>query len=111
MCIRDSVRAVRSFQEAQGLRVTGIADEKLWIDLERQTYPFLRYRTQVLKPGSTGQAVREVQRALGLEADGVYGPSTKDAVKTLQGRHHLTRTGYVGGVTWQALEREVRGQR
>ena len=105
-----TVKAVRAFQEQEGLRVTGIADEKLWIMLERRAYPFLRYRSTVLKPGSSGQAVRALQSALGLEADGSYGSATKAAVRELQARHHLTRTGYVGSVTWQALERETRSK-
>ena len=105
-----TVKAVRAFQEQEGLRVTGIADEKLWIMLERRAYPFLRYRSTVLKPGSSGQAVRALQSALGLEADGSYGSATKAAVRELQARHKLTRTGYVGSVTWQALEREIRSK-
>ncbi|WP_169797271.1 peptidoglycan-binding domain-containing protein, partial [Janibacter limosus] len=103
-----TVKAVRAFQKSEGLSVTGIVDEKTWINLERQEHPFLRYRTTVLKPGSTGRAVRVLQEALGLEVDGIFGSATREAVRALQARAHLTRTGYVGGVTWQALEREAR---
>ena len=69
------------------------------------------HRTVVLKPGSTGEAVRVVQRTLGLEVDGVFSDETRDAVKALQRRHGLTSTGYVGGVTWQAIDREARARR
>jgi peptidoglycan hydrolase-like protein with peptidoglycan-binding domain len=65
----------------------------------------------VLKPGSTGYPVKVLQTYLGVRADGAFGTSTRDAVRALQGRHGLARTGYVGGVTWQALEREVRARR
>ena len=65
----------------------------------------------MLRKGSTGYAVKILQRYLGLKDDGVYGTSTADAVRALQGRHGLSRTGYVGGLTWQALEREVRARR
>ena len=104
-------RAVRRFQKSAGLRETGIVDERTWAALEAREYPFLSYRRTVLKPGSTGYPVELVQRYLGLPADGNFGTATQDAVRALQGRHGLSRTGYVGAVTWQALEREVRARR
>lgn len=104
-------RAVRSFQKSAGLRETGIVEERTWAALEARQYPFLSYRRTVLKPGSTGYPVELVQRYLGLPADGKFGTATQDAVRALQGRHGLSRTGYVGAVTWQALEREVRARR
>ncbi len=104
----STARAVRSFQRSAGLAVTGIVDERTWDALEERKYPFLALRTAVLKPGSTGAAVRALQEHLGLAADGVYGPSTEAAVRAVQKRHGLTSTGYVGSVTWQALEREDR---
>lgn len=106
-----TVKAVRSFQKSAGLSQTGIVDEKTWDALEERQYPFLKYRKTVLKPGSTGYPVRVLQTYLGVRSDGSYGTSTQDAVRALQGRHGLSRTGYVGGVTWQALEREVRARR
>ena len=104
-------KAVRAFQESAGLSQTGVVDEKTWIALEEREYPLLRYRTTVLKPGSTGYPVTVLQTYLGVSPDGSYGTTTQDAVRALQGRHHLSRTGYVGSVTWQALEREVRARR
>ncbi|GAB3113928.1 hypothetical protein GCM10027055_19170 [Janibacter alkaliphilus] len=104
-------KALRSFQWHNGLPTTGTTTAKTWEALENQKYPFLRYRKTVLRKGSTGYAVKILQRYLGLKDDGVYGTSTADAVRALQGRHGLSRTGYVGGLTWQALEREVRARR
>ncbi|WP_068423915.1 peptidoglycan-binding domain-containing protein [Janibacter terrae] len=106
-----TARAVRSFQRAAGLSATGVVDGKTWDALEAREYPFLQYRRTVLKPGSTGYPVKVLQTYLGVRADGAFGTSTRDAVRALQGRHGLARTGYVGGVTWQALEREVRARR
>jgi lysozyme family protein len=56
-----------------------------------------------LKRGSHGARVVKVQRWLGLNADGIFGPATKRAVKRFQRRHGLTADGIVGPVTWHAL--------
>jgi hypothetical protein len=47
--------------------------------------------------------VRRLQRALGVAADGVFGPQTQRAVKRFQRRHGLTADGIVGPVTRNAL--------
>ena len=98
---------MRSFQRTKGLSETGVVDGSTWDALEEKKYPFLKYRTTVLKPGSSGPAVTALQGYLNLPTTGTYDAATTDAIKTLQGQHGLTRTGYVGSVTWQALERET----
>ncbi|WP_157090044.1 peptidoglycan-binding domain-containing protein [Janibacter melonis] len=103
-------KAVRTFQQRAGLKATGVVDTKTWTALEARDYPFLRYRTTVLKPGSKGSVVTALQRALGIRADGSYGAQTVEAVKSLQGRRGMARTGVVGGMTWQALEKEMRAR-
>ena len=49
-----------------------------------------------------------LQKALRITADGQFGPQTETAVKALQGRAKLARTGVVASLTWQALEAELR---
>jgi hypothetical protein len=52
---------------------------------------------------SRGAAVGRLQRALGIAADGVFGPATFRAVKRFQRRHGLVADGIVGPATWAAL--------
>jgi Meckel syndrome type 1 protein len=53
--------------------------------------------------GSQGPLVAEVQKALGVNADGVFGPETDAAVRAYQGRAGLSIDGIVGPVTWGTL--------
>jgi putative chitinase len=57
----------------------------------------------VLKKGSTGEAVKRIQAELGLEADGVFGPSTEVAVKKWQAANGLAADGIVGPKTLAKL--------
>lgn len=50
-----------------------------------------------------GLSVSEVQRALHITADGIWGPETSRAVKRFQRRHGLVADGIVGPVTARAL--------
>ena len=59
--------------------------------------------TVVLKRGDRGAAVRQVQEALGVAADGVFGAQTEQAVKRFQKRKGLAADGVVGPQTRDAL--------
>jgi cell wall-associated NlpC family hydrolase len=61
-----------------------------------------------LDVGSRGHRVERIQRWLGQHSDGVYGRSTKAAVKRWQKRHGLHADGVVGPATWAALKRAHR---
>jgi peptidoglycan hydrolase-like protein with peptidoglycan-binding domain len=52
---------------------------------------------------SAGSSVAALQRALGIAADGVYGPQTRRAVRRFQRSHGLTVDGIAGPVTLAAL--------
>ncbi len=57
----------------------------------------------VVKRGDRGEAVRLIQRELGITADGVFGPMTERAVKRFQRTHDLVPDGIVGPLTRSAL--------
>jgi len=52
---------------------------------------------------SSGVSVSALQRALGVPADGVYGPQTRRALMAFQRAHGLLVDGVVGTRTLQAL--------
>jgi peptidoglycan DL-endopeptidase CwlO len=56
-----------------------------------------------LRKGHRGPAVAAVQRALGIAADGIFGPQTKAAVRAFQARNGLEVDGIVGPMTRAAL--------
>lgn len=65
-------------------------------------------KNQVLKRGSSGSSVKELQNLLNqngakLDVDGVFGPKTEAAVKSYQQSNALTVDGMVGGQTMGAL--------
>jgi peptidoglycan hydrolase-like protein with peptidoglycan-binding domain len=57
----------------------------------------------VLSSGATGRQVELLQRALGIAADGVYGPETEGAVEKFQASRGLTVDGIAGPETNAAL--------
>ena len=68
----------------------------------------------VLRRGSSGSSVREVQTILRrcgytLDVDGKFGSITQQAVLSFQGTHGLTRDGVVGPMTWAALDAAAQG--
>lgn len=57
----------------------------------------------ILKIGSRGEAVKELQRLLKVYPDGVFGILTEEAVKTFQRKNGITPDGKVGPVTMAKL--------
>lgn len=57
----------------------------------------------VLRMGDKGEAVKQLQAALGLSADGDFGPATKAAVIKAQKTAGLYQDGVVGQQTWNAI--------
>ena len=57
----------------------------------------------LLKKGSRGEEVKELQKALGEGADGIFGSGTEAAVKKFQKENGLDVDGMVGNKTWEAI--------
>ena len=89
---------VKAFQAARGLPANGIVGETTWA---RLIVP--------LVPGSTGEAVKVLQRQLNdkrnarLSVSGIFSTATRNAVITFQRHIGMTAHGKVGPVTWRHL--------
>ena len=57
----------------------------------------------LLKVGSKGNEVKQLQEKLGLSADGSFGPGTEKAVKAWQSANGVTADGVVGDGTWSKM--------
>lgn len=57
----------------------------------------------LLKNGSVGEDVKQLQTKLGLVADGNFGPVTETKVKEWQSANGLTADGVVGPTTWTKM--------
>jgi len=107
--------AVSSWQSAHGLSASGVVTADTWRAMIAPTavvtkpvstpaHPELtRYKTQTLRLGAQGAAVKALQQRLSIPRTGRFGKPTRTRVETFQRRHHLLPDGVVGPRTWQAL--------
>jgi hypothetical protein len=56
-----------------------------------------------LRRGASGDAVKELQRLLGVKDDGNFGPATETAVREKQAAAGVVVDGIVGPHTWEVL--------
>jgi len=57
----------------------------------------------LLRSGSSGEVVKWVQKRLGVNADGIFGDATKQAVSSFQKTNKLYGDGEIGKATWSKL--------
>lgn len=125
--------ALKAFQEKYGLEPTGIADRETWDALtvhynvlintlpeEYQEYASLIYPSSVLVPGSTGQSVITLQKAINsiaetdsnvptVQVTGYFGQELQEAVSYLQMIYGFPVTGYVGPLLWKTIISQSQG--
>ncbi len=65
--------------------------------------PVVSVPDAIIKEGSTGSLVKDLQKKLGIAVDGDFGPNTRKAVVGFQVKHDLTADGVVGPKTWKVL--------
>ncbi len=114
--------AVRDYQRAHDLPVTGSLDIPTWASLIRSKmtddvtagyssvraadYGLANYSGLTLRQGSAGKATKFLQlalRLLSVDRNGYFGPLTVAAVKKLQADHGREQTGTVGKAEWEIL--------
>ena len=81
--------ALKAFQQSHGLAVDGIAGPDTFLKLGLG-------ELVLLAPGVTGEAVKTLQHALDIPADGQFGPATDKALRAFQGAHGLEIDGLAG---------------
>jgi peptidoglycan hydrolase-like protein with peptidoglycan-binding domain len=98
--------AVMAFQRAKGLEVDGIAGPRTWAALDTRRGTGLR---PILKRGACEPSVLVLQKVLSTHGfdpgskDGVFGPKTERTVMAFQRAKGLEADGVVGPKTWNAL--------
>ena len=96
-------RVVREFQARNGLRVDGIVGPQTRAVLFGRNQQGGTGGRHILGFGSRGPAVSEVQRALGVQPTGYFGPTTTRVVREFQARNGLRVDGIVGPQTRAVL--------
>jgi hypothetical protein len=103
----QTASALRSYQRSHGMTVDGIAGPQTRASLGMGAGPVLKRKgggghrghAAMRSVAAHGGGVEALQRALGISADGDFGPQTESAVKHYQGSHGLAVDGVVGPAT------------
>jgi peptidoglycan hydrolase-like protein with peptidoglycan-binding domain len=84
--------ALKAYQQKHGLKVDGVAGPDTFAQMGL-------YELILLKPGTSGEAVKKLQQSLGIAADGQFGAGTQKAVREFQAKNGLEADGLAGPAT------------
>jgi N-acetylmuramoyl-L-alanine amidase len=105
--------ALRAFQEARGLRATGICDRVSWTALVEANWTLGDRLLLLTSPNLRGDDVAELQASLARlgfdcgRVDGIFGPLTASALDDFQSNCGLPNDGVCGTETVRALGRVI----
>jgi len=96
--------AVANFQSSQGMAATGTVTPATWKKLFGKTAKTKASKRPVLRMGSTGAAVTDLQRRLPMPTvTGYFGSMTDTYVRALQKKAKLKQSGVVNKKTWKKV--------
>ena len=107
----STAAAVRAFQQERGLLVDGLVGGETWDELEEAGHSLGDRLLHLRRPPLRGDDVRALQRRLNLlgfdpgREDGIYGEQTARAVHDFQVNVGLDADGIGGPTTLDALDR------
>ena len=101
----ETEKRVMEFQRNNNLTVDGIVGPLTWKALDRKNnnQPLYTRLLSLQNPMMRGDDVKNVQKALNIQADGIYGPITENAVRNFQRKEGINIDGIVGPQTWDRL--------
>ena len=112
----DNLKDIQDWNEDHELQKLGQAYAKAaaeYLSLDRLTVGdipdvvvkdlLVQVSLPVLKKGAEGDAVRALQKLLGITANGIFSRQTDSAVRNFQNKHGLVVDGIVGEQTWKKL--------
>lgn len=107
---RATEKAVRFCQSMYGMQVDGVVRNETQKLFKRLLDKRINEKVHVLKYGSNGPAVEQLQKCLQelgypLTIDGSFGPATRRAVLQFQKNHQLDIDSFVGIRTWSTLKK------
>jgi N-acetylmuramoyl-L-alanine amidase len=103
--------AVRAFQQRRGIDVDGVVGPDTWRELVESSWALGDRLLHLRQPSMRGDDVRQLQsclNALGFHAgkhDGIFGPRTASALREFQRNLAIDEDGMAGLDTVRALER------
>jgi peptidoglycan hydrolase-like protein with peptidoglycan-binding domain len=84
--------ALKEYQKKHGLAVDGVAGPDTFSQMGL-------YELVLLAPGTVGEAVKKLQKELGVTADGIFGQGTQKALREFQAKNGLDADGLAGPAT------------